>query len=153
MEFDRTAHISLFHGVLTSSLSKEHSPAPDGKPYVYIVNGQEFRVEYWPADSKSGMFGGNSNWRGPIWLGTPLLHLPYLTFQPSTSSSSRVYSGSGCITGMTLPSNAPPAVETTCPSSASPVRSNTYPTPTPSPTLYFYEANSGTASHAPLPPR
>ena len=50
-------------------LSKEHSAAPYGRPFSYIVNGQEFKVEYWPADSKSGMFGGNSNWRGPIWLG------------------------------------------------------------------------------------
>ena len=53
-------------------LSKEHAPAPEGKPFSYVVNGQEFKVEYWPADSKSGMFGGNSNWRGPIWLG--MLH-------------------------------------------------------------------------------
>jgi hypothetical protein len=71
MEFDRAAHSPFF--VLTRSLSKEHSPAPAGKPYVYIVNGQEFRVEYWPADSKSAMFGGNSNWRGPIWLGISAL--------------------------------------------------------------------------------
>jgi hypothetical protein len=32
------------------------------------VNGQEFGVGYWPGDSRSGMFGGNSNWRGPIWV-------------------------------------------------------------------------------------
>jgi hypothetical protein len=37
------------------------------------VNGEEFSVDYWPADSKSGMFGGNSNWRGPIWLATTFL--------------------------------------------------------------------------------
>jgi hypothetical protein len=59
-----------YHRFLTDiRLSKEHSPAPKGKPFSYVVNGQEFRVEYWPADSNSGMFGGNSNWRGPIWLG------------------------------------------------------------------------------------
>jgi Glycosyl hydrolase family 63 C-terminal domain len=37
-------------------------------PYVFNVDGQEYRVNYLPAESDSGMFGGNSNWRGPIWL-------------------------------------------------------------------------------------
>ncbi|BDG01942.1 MGH1-like glycoside hydrolase domain-containing protein [Anaeromyxobacter oryzae] len=37
-------------------------------PYVFHVAGQEFRVDYLPAESDSGMFGGNSNWRGPIWM-------------------------------------------------------------------------------------
>jgi hypothetical protein len=37
------------------------------------VNGEIFGVEYWPGDSRSGMFGGNSNWRGPIWLATNFL--------------------------------------------------------------------------------
>ncbi|PKN62713.1 MAG: glucosidase [Deltaproteobacteria bacterium HGW-Deltaproteobacteria-15] len=37
-------------------------------PYVFNVAGQEYRVDYLPAESDSGMFGGNSNWRGPIWL-------------------------------------------------------------------------------------
>lgn len=32
------------------------------------VKGQWYDVSYWPGDSKSGMFGGNSNWRGPIWV-------------------------------------------------------------------------------------
>ncbi|KAI9600150.1 hypothetical protein KEM48_000564 [Puccinia striiformis f. sp. tritici PST-130] len=45
----------------------------DQNPYKMQVNGEEFSVEYWPADSKSGMFGGNSNWRGPIWLATTFL--------------------------------------------------------------------------------
>ncbi|KAH9040032.1 hypothetical protein EDB85DRAFT_1926691 [Lactarius pseudohatsudake] len=31
------------------------------------VNGERHEVSYWPRESKSGMFGGNSNWRGPIW--------------------------------------------------------------------------------------
>jgi hypothetical protein len=37
-------------------------------PYVFHVDGQEHRVDYLPAESDSGMFGGNSNWRGPIWM-------------------------------------------------------------------------------------
>ena len=37
-------------------------------PYVFRVDGQDHRVEYLPAESDSGMFGGNSNWRGPIWM-------------------------------------------------------------------------------------
>ncbi|MCI0464111.1 MAG: glucosidase [Gemmataceae bacterium] len=37
-------------------------------PFVLHVAGQEYRVDYLPAESDSGMFGGNSNWRGPIWL-------------------------------------------------------------------------------------
>ena len=34
----------------------------------FHVDGQEYRVDYLPAESDSGMFGGNSNWRGPIWM-------------------------------------------------------------------------------------
>jgi hypothetical protein len=37
-------------------------------PFVFNTGGQEFRVSYLPADSDSGMFGGNSNWRGPVWM-------------------------------------------------------------------------------------
>jgi hypothetical protein len=37
-------------------------------PFVFHHNGQEFRVSYLPGDSDSGMFGGNSNWRGPVWM-------------------------------------------------------------------------------------
>jgi hypothetical protein len=46
------------------SLSKFH----ERHPYVFHVGGQEYRVDYLPAESDSGMFGGNSNWRGPIWF-------------------------------------------------------------------------------------
>ena len=38
------------------------------RPYVLDVNGHEYRVAYEPAESTSGLFGGNSNWRGPIWF-------------------------------------------------------------------------------------
>jgi hypothetical protein len=46
------------------ALSKFH----DQHPYVFNAGGQEHRVDYLPAESDSGMFGGNSNWRGPIWM-------------------------------------------------------------------------------------
>jgi hypothetical protein len=46
------------------SLSKIH----ELHPYVFHVGGDEYRVHYLPAESDSGMFGGNSNWRGPIWF-------------------------------------------------------------------------------------
>jgi hypothetical protein len=37
-------------------------------PYVFSAQGREYRVNYLPAESDSGMFGGNSNWRGPVWM-------------------------------------------------------------------------------------
>jgi hypothetical protein len=37
-------------------------------PFIYWANGTEFRVDYEPAESTTGLFGGNSNWRGPIWF-------------------------------------------------------------------------------------
>src|SRR3954451_19576470 len=38
------------------------------EPYVFMAGGQSYRVDYEPAESSTGLFGGNSNWRGPIWL-------------------------------------------------------------------------------------
>jgi hypothetical protein len=46
------------------SLSRYHAD----HPYVFTAGGQEYRVGYVPGDSDSGMFGGNSNWRGPVWM-------------------------------------------------------------------------------------
>jgi hypothetical protein len=46
------------------SMSRVHKD----RPYVLAVNGEEFRVDYDPAESTTGSFGGNSNWRGPIWF-------------------------------------------------------------------------------------
>jgi len=46
------------------SLSKFH----ERNPYVLHAGGQEYRVDYLPAESNTGMFGGNSNWRGPVWM-------------------------------------------------------------------------------------
>jgi len=46
------------------SLSKFH----EQHPYSFHAEGQEYRVDYLPAESNTGMFGGNSNWRGPVWM-------------------------------------------------------------------------------------
>jgi len=46
------------------SLSRFHAD----QPYVFNAGGQDYRVSYLPAESDTGMFGGNSNWRGPIWM-------------------------------------------------------------------------------------
>jgi hypothetical protein len=46
------------------ALSKRHQ----SDPYILRMNGTEHRVEYEPSESRSGLFGGNSNWRGPIWF-------------------------------------------------------------------------------------
>ena len=46
------------------SLSRYHRE----HPFVLHVEGHEHRVDYLPAESNNGMFGGNSNWRGPVWM-------------------------------------------------------------------------------------
>jgi hypothetical protein len=46
------------------ALSRYHAE----HPYTFNTGGHEFRVNYLPAESDTGMFGGNSNWRGPIWM-------------------------------------------------------------------------------------
>jgi len=51
------------------ALSRDHLE----HPYVVRVHGEEYRVSYVPGDSDSGMFGGNSNWRGPIWMPVNIL--------------------------------------------------------------------------------
>ena len=50
------------HGV--RSISRQHL----AEPYVYRVGDQEYSVAYTPAESANRMFGGNSNWRGPVWM-------------------------------------------------------------------------------------
>ncbi len=50
------------HGI--RSLSRYHLD----HPFSFFVADQEYRVQYLPAESDSGMFGGNSNWRGPVWM-------------------------------------------------------------------------------------
>src|SRR5262249_47446429 len=46
------------------SLSKDHAD----HPYELTWEGQQYCVNYLPAESDTGMFGGNSNWRGPVWM-------------------------------------------------------------------------------------
>ena len=53
------------------SISRYHA----SHPAVFHAGGQEYRVDYLPAESDSGMFGGNSNWRGPIWMPVNILIL------------------------------------------------------------------------------
>ena len=50
------------HGI--RSVSRAH----EERPYELAVNGDVFRVDYVPAEGNTGLFGGNSNWRGPIWF-------------------------------------------------------------------------------------
>ncbi|MEU5881402.1 hypothetical protein [Spirillospora sp. NPDC047279] len=50
------------HGI--RSLSRHHA----ANPYEFRTDGQVYQVAYLPAESDSGMFGGNSNWRGPVWV-------------------------------------------------------------------------------------
>jgi hypothetical protein len=55
------------HGI--RSVSKWHQE----NPYTLDLDGQSYTVKYEPAESDSGMFGGNSNWRGPVWFPVNLL--------------------------------------------------------------------------------
>jgi hypothetical protein len=64
--------------ILTRMLDEDEFLSPYGiralsryhldHPYILNAGGQEYRVNYLPAESDTGMFGGNSNWRGPIWM-------------------------------------------------------------------------------------
>jgi len=50
------------HGI--RALSKIH----ESQPFKMVIGGVEHKVEYWPGESESKLFGGNSNWRGPVWM-------------------------------------------------------------------------------------
>jgi hypothetical protein len=70
----RVLHVMLDENEFLSSygiraLSRVHRD----QPYSLWVGGNEYRVKYEPAESSTGVFGGNSNWRGPIWF--PVNHL------------------------------------------------------------------------------
>jgi hypothetical protein len=58
---DETEFLSDF-GI--RSMSRHHA----AHPYVFRVDGMDVGVRYAPAESESGIFGGNSNWRGPVWF-------------------------------------------------------------------------------------
>jgi len=69
--------------VLTIMLDEKEFLSPFGiralsrihqdQPYTYRVGDQEYQVSYLPGESDSGMFGGNSNWRGPVWMPVNML--------------------------------------------------------------------------------
>jgi hypothetical protein len=71
------AEVLSSHGI--RSVSAYHRD----NPYVVGVGGGEYRVDYLPAESNTGMFGGNSNWRGPIWLPMNFLLIRGLLFYAS----------------------------------------------------------------------
>ena len=85
------------HGV--RSVSRWH----DAHPYVARVDGKEYKVTYQPAESDSAMFGGNSNWRGPVWFPMNVLLIRALThFHAFYGNSFRVECPTGSGTLMTL---------------------------------------------------
>ena len=76
------------------SLSRYHAE----HPYVFHTGGQAYGVGYVPGESDTGMFGGNSNWRGPIWMPVNALIIrALLQYYPITATTSRssVPTGSG----------------------------------------------------------
>jgi hypothetical protein len=85
------------HGI--RSISKFHAR----NPYVLTIDNQEYRVGYDPAESTSGLFGGNSNWRGPVWFPLNFLIIESLQrFHYYYGDSLRVECPTGSGTMMTL---------------------------------------------------
>jgi hypothetical protein len=85
------------HGI--RSISRWHLE----HPYVFNVHGTEHRVQYEPAESTTGMFGGNSNWRGPVWFPINLLLIRALvTHYRYYGDSLKVECPTGSGTMMTL---------------------------------------------------
>ena len=81
------------------SVSKCH----EREPYVVRVSGREYDVSYQPAESESRMFGGNSNWRGPVWFPINVLLIRALfQFYAYYGDSFRVECPTGSGTLMTL---------------------------------------------------
>ena len=85
------------HGI--RALSRYHLD----HPFVFNLSGQVFRVNYLPGDSDSGMFGGNSNWRGPVWMPVNfLLYLSLLRLSAYYGDSFKVECPTGSGNEMTL---------------------------------------------------
>ena len=57
-------NLNFSRHMVSGRISKFHKD----NPYVMNVRGHDHRVDYEPAESSTGLFGGNSNWRGPIWM-------------------------------------------------------------------------------------
>jgi len=81
-------HQDRLAAMLTRLLDTEQFLSPNGirsmsayhrdHPYTYRVRGQDHVVDYAPAESRNRMFGGNSNWRGPVWMPTNFLFVQAL---------------------------------------------------------------------------
>jgi hypothetical protein len=85
------------HGI--RALSKYHA----AHPYMLSINGNQYRVSYEPGESQSGLFGGNSNWRGPVWFPMNFLMIEALQkFHHYYGDEFRVECPSGSDRQMTL---------------------------------------------------
>ncbi len=85
------------HGI--RSLSRYHLD----HPFIFWVGDQEFQVQYLPAESNTGMFGGNSNWRGPVWMPVNALIIrALLNLYPFYGDDFKVECPTGSGTYMTL---------------------------------------------------
>lgn len=93
---DETEFLSAY-GI--RSVSKFH----ETHPYTFSADGREFRLQYEPAESRSSLFGGNSNWRGPIWFPVNYLLVESLQkFHQYLSNDFRVECPTGSGEWMTL---------------------------------------------------
>ena len=85
------------HGI--RSVSRRHFE----HPYSFRVDGEEHQVAYEPAESGTGMFGGNSNWRGPVWFPVNMLLIESLRrFHEHCGDGFRVECPTGSGVEMTL---------------------------------------------------
>ena len=81
------------------SLSKRHKR----EPFSIHIDGQGFGASYWPAESVVGMFGGNSNWRGPVWMPANVLLIDALrAYHRHYGDTFRIACPTGSATMMTL---------------------------------------------------